>query len=227
MQRAFRSKVVIVSPSLLMLAIQVIQQIHRDARMREAADKIHAEVGHLMDDLRRLRERVLKLGQHFDQANEDVRQILISAEKVEKRGARIRDVEFEGDSEDKRRRGDPGADCAAPARGRRVTSASERGVKRRAGFGDALVGLFQAAGADRPVARILLRAASGVVRLHAARCGCARPASISAPSACSRWSARPTRIKFLWAPLVDALDVPVLSRLLGRRRGWLVFAQFC
>jgi PAT family beta-lactamase induction signal transducer AmpG len=35
----------------------------------------------------------------------------------------------------------------------------------------------------------------------------------------------PYTIKFLWAPLVDALDVPVLSRLLGRRRGWLVFAQ--
>src|SRR6201990_185177 len=32
----------------------------------------------------------------------------------------------------------------------------------------------------------------------------------------------PYTIKFLWAPLVDALDLPVLSRLLGRRRGWLV-----
>src|SRR6185295_4923286 len=35
----------------------------------------------------------------------------------------------------------------------------------------------------------------------------------------------PYTIKFLWAPLVDALDVPVLSRMLGRRRGWLVFSQ--
>jgi PAT family beta-lactamase induction signal transducer AmpG len=35
----------------------------------------------------------------------------------------------------------------------------------------------------------------------------------------------PYTIKFLWAPLVDALNVPVLSRLLGRRRGWLVFTQ--
>ena len=66
-----------------MLAIHVIQQIQRDARMREAADKIHAEVGHLMDDIERLHERVLNLQQHFGQANEDVRQILISAEKVE------------------------------------------------------------------------------------------------------------------------------------------------
>lgn len=99
-QKAYRAKVVIVSPSLLMLAIQVIQQIQKDARMREAADQIHAEVGHLMDDLKRLRERVLKLQQHFGQANEDVRQILVSAEKVERRATRIQDVEFSEETGD-------------------------------------------------------------------------------------------------------------------------------
>jgi MFS transporter, PAT family, beta-lactamase induction signal transducer AmpG len=35
----------------------------------------------------------------------------------------------------------------------------------------------------------------------------------------------PYTIKFLWAPVVDALDVPVLSPLFGRRRGWLLFSQ--
>src|SRR5215813_13130679 len=35
----------------------------------------------------------------------------------------------------------------------------------------------------------------------------------------------PYTIKFAWAPLVDALDAPILSRLLGRRRGWLVLSQ--
>jgi PAT family beta-lactamase induction signal transducer AmpG len=35
----------------------------------------------------------------------------------------------------------------------------------------------------------------------------------------------PYTLKFIWAPVVDALDVPVLSRLFGRRRGWLVFSQ--
>lgn len=35
----------------------------------------------------------------------------------------------------------------------------------------------------------------------------------------------PYTLKFLWAPLVDALDIPILSRALGRRRGWLVFSQ--
>lgn len=35
----------------------------------------------------------------------------------------------------------------------------------------------------------------------------------------------PYTFKFIWAPLTDALDIPVLSRMLGRRRGWLVFTQ--
>jgi len=96
-QKAMRAQVVIVSPALLMLAISVIQQIQKDARMREAADQIHAEVGLLMDDLKRMHERVLKLQQHFGQANVDVQQILISAEKVEKRAARIADVDFGDD----------------------------------------------------------------------------------------------------------------------------------
>jgi len=95
LQKAFRAKVVIVSPSLLMLAIHVIQQIQRDARMRAAADQIHAEVGCLLDDIGRLHDRVVNLSKHFGQASEDVRQILISAEKVEKRAGRIREVEFD------------------------------------------------------------------------------------------------------------------------------------
>jgi PAT family beta-lactamase induction signal transducer AmpG len=35
----------------------------------------------------------------------------------------------------------------------------------------------------------------------------------------------PYTFKFIWAPITDALDVPILSRLLGRRRGWLIFTQ--
>jgi PAT family beta-lactamase induction signal transducer AmpG len=35
----------------------------------------------------------------------------------------------------------------------------------------------------------------------------------------------PYTFKFIWAPVVDALNVPFFSRVLGRRRGWLVFSQ--
>lgn len=93
-QKAYRARVVLVSPSLLMLAIQVMQQIMKDARMRDAADQIQTEVIKLGDDLGRLRERVLKLQKHFADANEDVRQILISADKIEKRAGRIEELDF-------------------------------------------------------------------------------------------------------------------------------------
>ena len=93
-QKAYRARVVLVSPSLLMLAIQVMQQILKDARIRDAADQIRNEVMHLGDDLGRLRDRVLKLQKHFGDVNEDVRQILISADKIEKRAGRIEELDF-------------------------------------------------------------------------------------------------------------------------------------
>ena len=96
-QKAYRAQVVLVSPSLLMLAIQVMQQILKDSRMREAAHEIRTEVGHLMQDVTRLRDRVLNLQKHFGQASEDVAQILTSAEKVAKRGGRIESLEFGDD----------------------------------------------------------------------------------------------------------------------------------
>jgi len=95
-QKAYRSRVVMVSPSLLMLAIQVVQQIQKDARMREAADQIRDEVGHLMGDVGRLGDRVRKLQTHFIQSNDDIRQVIISIEKIESRGERIRQVEVGG-----------------------------------------------------------------------------------------------------------------------------------
>src|SRR5260370_30612433 len=35
----------------------------------------------------------------------------------------------------------------------------------------------------------------------------------------------PYTLKFLWAPLVDALHVPFFTRPFGRRRGWLLFSR--
>ena len=35
----------------------------------------------------------------------------------------------------------------------------------------------------------------------------------------------PYTVKFLWSPLVDHLPLPVLTRIFGRRRSWLLFSQ--
>jgi DNA recombination protein RmuC len=96
-QRAYRTRVVIVSPSLLTLAIQMVQQIQKDARMREAADQIRDEVARLVKDVGLLGERVRKLQTHFNQASEDIRQAVVSIGKIETHGERIQQVELQSD----------------------------------------------------------------------------------------------------------------------------------
>jgi PAT family beta-lactamase induction signal transducer AmpG len=39
------------------------------------------------------------------------------------------------------------------------------------------------------------------------------------------WLALAYSLKFLWSPIVDAFDVPILSRLVGRRRAWMMVSQ--
>ena len=94
-QKAHRSRVVIVSPSLLRMAIEVVQTLRRDARLQESARFIRTEVGRLVADVRRLVERAAKLEQHFRQAQEDVAGVALSAEKVGRRAGRIEAVEFD------------------------------------------------------------------------------------------------------------------------------------
>ncbi len=94
-QKAIRARVVIVSPSLLMLSIQVVQALLRDVRMREQAHVIQKEVRDLLVDVMRLDERVKKLQTHFQQASNDIGDILVSTGKVTRRSERIEALEFE------------------------------------------------------------------------------------------------------------------------------------
>jgi len=97
-QKASRARVVIVSPSLLMLSIQVVQALLRDVRMREQAHLIQKEVRLLLDDIGRLDDRVHKLQTHFSQANRDIEQIITSSGKVTRRSGRIEAMEFESET---------------------------------------------------------------------------------------------------------------------------------
>jgi DNA recombination protein RmuC len=95
MQRAFRARVLIVSPSLLMLAVQVVQGLLKDERMREEAQVIQKEVAMLLGDVTRLTDRVANLQKHFAQASDDLIQIQTSSDKIAKRSGRIESLEFE------------------------------------------------------------------------------------------------------------------------------------
>ena len=94
-QKAQRARIMIVSPSLLMMAVQMLQVIVRDSQMREQAHLVQMEVGKILDDVNRLRDRVTKLDTHFRQAQEDIVHITTSADKVARRGEKITSMELE------------------------------------------------------------------------------------------------------------------------------------
>jgi DNA recombination protein RmuC len=94
-QRAHRSRVIVVSPNILLLAITTVQTVLKDARMREQADLIQREVGLMLRDVGLLEERVQKLQTHFGQAEGDVKNILTSAERITKRATNIENVELQ------------------------------------------------------------------------------------------------------------------------------------
>lgn len=128
-QRAHRSRIVIVSPSLLMLSIQVMQSILKDARMREQAHLIQGEVVRLMEDIGRLDDRVRKLQNHFGQASKDIDDILVSSNKVTKRGQKIEALEF-GPT------GPEAADAEQTAGARRVVDSKTGQLRLRVVEGD-------------------------------------------------------------------------------------------
>jgi DNA recombination protein RmuC len=97
-QKAHRARIVICAPNMLMLAVQTMQAILKDVKMREQAHLIQREVTQLMDDMGRLRERVLDLQRHFGQANQDIEKILTSSERIAARGHKIENLEFEGEA---------------------------------------------------------------------------------------------------------------------------------
>lgn len=96
LQKAHRARVVIVSPNMLMLAVQTMQTIMKDVQMREQAGLIQREVGTLMQDVGRLRERVIDLQRHFGLANTDLEKILTSTDKIAGRGRKIESLDLDG-----------------------------------------------------------------------------------------------------------------------------------
>jgi DNA recombination protein RmuC len=94
-QRAHRERVIIASPNILMLLIQTLQAIFKDARMREQAGVIKIEVMRLLEDVGRLKDRVLDLQRHFGQASGDLEKLGLSADKITKRGLRIEQLDVD------------------------------------------------------------------------------------------------------------------------------------
>ncbi|MEQ9489624.1 MAG: DNA recombination protein RmuC [Alphaproteobacteria bacterium] len=93
-EKSHRARVYIVSPTTLMALLNTIRAVLKDAQMKEAASLIQQEVAKMSDDVVRLDDRVDKLQKHFDHANEDVRQIRVSCDKITRRASRMEEIEL-------------------------------------------------------------------------------------------------------------------------------------
>ena len=96
-ERSWKSKVWVVSPTTLMATLNTIRAVLKDSQMREQAHVIQREIMILLQDIGRLDGRVGKLENHFRQAEDDLRQIRVSTEKITKRGNKIEEIELQGE----------------------------------------------------------------------------------------------------------------------------------
>jgi len=94
-EKSYRARVWIVSPTTLMATLNTVRAVLKDARMREQAGVIQRELLTLLKDVERLDDRVEKLQIHFEQATKDISQIRISTAKVTSRAERIEDIQLE------------------------------------------------------------------------------------------------------------------------------------
>jgi DNA recombination protein RmuC len=97
-QRAHRARVVIVAPNLLMLAVQTVQALIKDAKMRDQAGLIQREVGLLLGDVGRLVERVTELERHFALSGKALEKVSASAAAIGRRGDRLVSLDIEDES---------------------------------------------------------------------------------------------------------------------------------
>ncbi len=98
-QKAHRARVIIASPNVLMLLVQTLQAIFRDARMREQAGLIKVEVTRLLEDVGRMKDRLGDLHKHFAAAAADLEKLGTSADKVTRRASRIESLELAEETE--------------------------------------------------------------------------------------------------------------------------------
>lgn len=97
-EKSYRARVWIVSPTTLMATLNTVRAVLKDARMREQAGVIQTEVLKLFEDVLRLDKRVTNLQTHFGQAQKDIGEIQTSSAKITSRAQRIEDIQLHDDS---------------------------------------------------------------------------------------------------------------------------------
>jgi DNA recombination protein RmuC len=94
-QSAHRARVMIAAPNVLMLAVQTVQSLLKDAKIRDHADMIQREVGRLLADVQRLVERVAELERHFALSEKALEKVSQSAGAIGSRGQRLTSLDLD------------------------------------------------------------------------------------------------------------------------------------
>jgi DNA recombination protein RmuC len=93
-REGFAARVWIVSPTTCMATLTTLRAVLKDARLRQEAHAIRRELGLLHKDVERLGIRVGNLDRHFGQAQRDLEEIRISAERAGTRARRLEAIDF-------------------------------------------------------------------------------------------------------------------------------------
>lgn len=94
-QAAHRARVMIVAPNTLMLAVQTVLALLKDAKMRDHADVIRREVEHLLTDVGQLVERVGDLERHFALSGKSLEKVSTSTAKILGRRQRLNSLDVD------------------------------------------------------------------------------------------------------------------------------------
>jgi DNA recombination protein RmuC len=98
-REGFGLRVWIVSPTTCMATLHTLRAVLKDARLREEAHVIRRELGLLHKDAERLAARVGNLDRHFTQAQKDIEEIKISADRTQSRARRLEAIDFAPEAE--------------------------------------------------------------------------------------------------------------------------------
>jgi DNA recombination protein RmuC len=99
-REGFGLRVWIVSPTTCMATLTTLRAVLKDARLRQEAHAIRRELGLLHKDAERLAARVGNLERHFGQAQADIAEIRISADRARSRARRLEAIDFSEEEPD-------------------------------------------------------------------------------------------------------------------------------
>jgi DNA recombination protein RmuC len=88
----------IVAPNVLMLAVQTVQSVIKDVRMRDHACIIQREVGLLLEDVARLTGRAAELERHFALSGKALEMLSKSVSKIASRGNKLVSLDLDDDA---------------------------------------------------------------------------------------------------------------------------------